>query len=783
MAQQGVPQRELDRGSDESLVTPVRMDEICTAHDHLASIYRTADQQFAAAIPFVRAGLDRGERCLYVAGQRSREEVLEAMLEYGIDVDEAVESGALSVHEPAEMYGEDEPFDGEAVIDALRSTVEAAAREGYDGFRITGELSWLLEADADLDRVLEYERSLNRFYADYDAVGLCQYDREAFPDEFLDGIIENHPHIAFDGTVGRNVFYAPPGERPDDVASTVDRKLRTIAERAETRSRLEYRDRGLTRLTTATRELLRADADEIHDCASDVVRDVLGAESAEVWLYDAETGDLEPTDGGRAAGADGSSDVDPRWGAFVDQECRTIELERDGAVGERSSAGGGVAVVPLGNHGVIRAASADPDAFDDVSMDLLRTIAANVEAAYDRADRERQLREQAGRLERLERINGVIRGVERGVVRADSREEIRRVVCAALARSDAYAFAWIGEPAFDDVVAPLEWAGADGAGDELAATIDAWSEPTPAARAADTGRAQLVADVATERSFDAWRSVALERGFRSCVSVPITYEDTVYSVLTAYTRDSAMTELDRDVLVELGELIGTAVHSAETETALGSPTVLELDLAVSDAETAPVRLAREIDCSVAVEGYVPGDEADHLFVRPADDRPERVEDAAADVVGIERCRRVSADDDRLELAVAGPTVAAAVVDRGGKLRSIGVDRTGIDATVELPPSADVRTVIGELRRTFPGTELVARRTRTRSGPDSVRSALAEDLTDRQRDVLRTAYLSGYFESPRRSTGQEVTASLGISQPTFAQHLRAAQRKLCESLFE
>ncbi|MDG5820643.1 helix-turn-helix domain-containing protein [Natronococcus sp. A-GB7] len=67
--------------------------------------------------------------------------------------------------------------------------------------------------------------------------------------------------------------------------------------------------------------------------------------------------------------------------------------------------------------------------------------------------------------------------------------------------------------------------------------------------------------------------------------------------------------------------------------------------------------------------------------------------------------------------------------------------------------------------------------------DSVRHSLEGRLTDRQREVLRMAYLSGYFESPRRSTGQEVTESLGISHPTFAQHLRAAQRKLCDSLFE
>jgi predicted DNA binding protein len=57
------------------------------------------------------------------------------------------------------------------------------------------------------------------------------------------------------------------------------------------------------------------------------------------------------------------------------------------------------------------------------------------------------------------------------------------------------------------------------------------------------------------------------------------------------------------------------------------------------------------------------------------------------------------------------------------------------------------------------------------------------LTDRQEEVLRTAYLSGFFETPRDRTGGEVAESLDVSQPTFNNHLRAAQRKLFTLLLE
>ena len=45
------------------------------ANDHFALVYESQEEQFAAAIPFIRQGLERGERCLYISYENSREEV------------------------------------------------------------------------------------------------------------------------------------------------------------------------------------------------------------------------------------------------------------------------------------------------------------------------------------------------------------------------------------------------------------------------------------------------------------------------------------------------------------------------------------------------------------------------------------------------------------------------------------------------------------------------------------------------------------------------------------
>ena len=57
------------------------------------------------------------------------------------------------------------------------------------------------------------------------------------------------------------------------------------------------------------------------------------------------------------------------------------------------------------------------------------------------------------------------------------------------------------------------------------------------------------------------------------------------------------------------------------------------------------------------------------------------------------------------------------------------------------------------------------------------------LTDRQQEVLHTAYERGYFEHPKGANATEIATELGISQSTFSEHLNVAQQKLFSDLFD
>ena len=58
---------------------------------------------------------------------------------------------------------------------------------------------------------------------------------------------------------------------------------------------------------------------------------------------------------------------------------------------------------------------------------------------------------------------------------------------------------------------------------------------------------------------------------------------------------------------------------------------------------------------------------------------------------------------------------------------------------------------------------------------------AGQLTDRQKEILRTALAAGYYDIPRRATQRDLAAELGLSRGTIGEHLRRAEAKIIRSV--
>ncbi|USZ68789.1 PAS domain S-box protein [Halorussus salilacus] len=564
------------------------------------------------------------------------------------------------------------------------------------------------------------------------------------------------------------------------------------------------REQKLTSLHEMMGALADAEAsDDIASLAVDAAVETLGFENAAVALYDDDEGRLTPA--ARRWREDepideallGTRSDDLLWRTFVDGETRVVRdlpAELDAEVSM-----GAALAVPLGKHGAFLAADPEPGSFEETDVSLADILCANVESALDRAGREETLRDQRNalreknrELERVNRLNRVIREMTRVLTSASTDEEVMQAVCDRLAATGPYRFAWFGEPdPATGEVEPRAWAGVEeGYLDEISVTAD--ESPTgrgPAGRALRTGEPKAQADLLGDPPFEPWREQALKRGYRSSVSVPVTYGNTTHGVLNIYAGEPGVfDETERSVLAELGETIGYALNAIERKEALVSERSVDLDFRVRDEDDPILSFVAETGARLDFENAVQrSDGLLHIFVTLSDVSPDSVASAADDISRIAEARLVAdrGDETLYEVALGGESILAVLVDHGAIPRSMTMAGTEARFVVRVPQSADVRTIVGLFEDIYDEVELVARR--ERDEPVMTRHEfereLEDRLTDRQREVLELAYFSGFFEWPRESTAEEIAEALDVSQPTVSRHIRGAERTLFSLIFE
>jgi two-component system, NarL family, sensor kinase len=224
--------------------------------DHLCSIYESPEEHFAVAIPFIRIGLDRGEKCIYIADDGTEAIVRDAMYAGGIDVERAIATDGLVLEKKEAAYLKHGSFDPEWMFTFWTDATAEAMRQGFSSLRVTGETEWVVRGAPGLERWMEYESRVTHTLARHNCVVLCQYNRRLFPAELVLDVIRTHPTVIYRGVVCRNMYYVPPDELlgTNQAAREVERLLTNIREREEVESTLRLQRNELRESEARFRE-------------------------------------------------------------------------------------------------------------------------------------------------------------------------------------------------------------------------------------------------------------------------------------------------------------------------------------------------------------------------------------------------------------------------------------------------------------------------------------------------------------------------------------------------
>jgi hypothetical protein len=132
----------------------------------------------------------------------------------GVDVAHEMAAGSLILSSD-QSHITNGLFDPVLMLEILEQAMSQALRDGYKGLWATGDMSWELGPDKDLDKLLEYEWRLEQFFHKHSTIsGICQYHAETLPREIVCHGLLAHPALFINDTLARvNPHYIPSQAR------------------------------------------------------------------------------------------------------------------------------------------------------------------------------------------------------------------------------------------------------------------------------------------------------------------------------------------------------------------------------------------------------------------------------------------------------------------------------------------------------------------------------------------------------------------------------------------
>lgn len=367
------------------------------------------------------------------------------------------------------------------------------------------------------------------------------------------------------------------------------------------------------------------------------------------------------------------------------------------------------------------------------------------------------------------------------------REAVEWAVCNSLTKSEQVDGVWIGrfDPCESEICIDVS-AGPILTYLEAISPILRDTETVPAARAIRKNAVEVEPDLADSDSDRSWRDAATRRGFRSAVAIPIVSNEICYGALSAYSRRSnGFDEPAVASLVSLGTKLGDALVTITSGSLWSRTGRFDIRASLPEVNDPFLRLAKIRSTSADIDwvsSRPDGTFVSYLTVHTADSA--KVRELLSDSISVSAIHRIADfDPPRFEVIVDESPLASTI--HRAEVQVYGLDGTGdtYDVRISLPPWTDFGRIAESLEHSFDTVEYHGYEMSTADPMIHGIDLLEAALTKRQREILLSAYFSGFFDHPRRRTGGDIAESLGISQPAFAKQLRIAQRKLLSSHFD
>ena len=178
---------------------------------HICAFFRTFAERYRVLMPFIREGMEQGDRAFHIVNPSLRGEHVQRIAEVGVDTTRAEVEGQLEIIGWDEAYLRGGSFSQTAMLSLLPVLLNKGRTRGFPITRFIADVAWVLNEGAG-DSMLEYECRVNLALPKAGDIVICAYDLDTVDAAMVIAAMRTHPIVLIGGIVQHNPFYVPPDE-------------------------------------------------------------------------------------------------------------------------------------------------------------------------------------------------------------------------------------------------------------------------------------------------------------------------------------------------------------------------------------------------------------------------------------------------------------------------------------------------------------------------------------------------------------------------------------------
>ena len=127
---------------------------------HVCAFFHGREEEYRVLLPFIKEGIDRGEKAFHLVDPRLRSDHLERLARV-VDVARAEHVGQLEVRTWEAVYLRGGHFDQDAMLVFIADALKRGRAEGFPLTRFVASMNWAVEDRPGVFDIVAYEARLN----------------------------------------------------------------------------------------------------------------------------------------------------------------------------------------------------------------------------------------------------------------------------------------------------------------------------------------------------------------------------------------------------------------------------------------------------------------------------------------------------------------------------------------------------------------------------------------------------------------------------------------------